>query len=77
MRGAKVFAHLWFPLLYAALVAVTAALWFVGPELVFGWRRLLLACVSAMLAVFVASLLTRMRLQYLSAIETLEGTGGA
>ena len=74
VRGAKLFALLWFPLLYLALIGLAAGLWFVGPELIAGWRRIFAGCLWGMLVVFAASLLTKMRLEYLSAIKTLEQT---
>ena len=77
LRGAKLFARLWFPLLYFALIFLVAALWFVGPELITGWRRIFIGCLSGTLVVYAASLLTKMRLEYLLAIETLEHTGTA
>jgi hypothetical protein len=72
VRVAKFFARLWFPLLYFALIFLVAALWIVGPELITGWRRVFAGCLSGTLVVSAASLLTKMRLQYLSAIEMLE-----
>lgn len=73
VHGAKLFARLWFPVLYLALVGLSAALWYFGPEFAIGWRRTLIGCLVGALVVFAASLLTRMRLQYLAAIERLEG----
>ena len=72
VRGAKCFARLWFPLLYLALIGLAAALWLVGPELITGWRRLFAGSLSGILVVLAASLLTKMRLEYLAAIELLE-----
>ena len=74
VRGARLFARLWFPLLYLALIVLAASLWFVGPELINGWRRIFAGSVSGILIVVAASLLTTMRLEYLSAIERLEQT---
>ena len=76
-RGAKLFARLWFPLLYAMLVGLSATLWIVGPEFLLGWRRILLGSVVGTLTVAAASLLTRMRLQYMAGIERLETRGKA
>ena len=75
IRGAKLFARLWFPLLYVVLVALTAALWVVGADLVAGWRRIAFGALIAIFAVVAASLLTRMRLEYYAAIEGLETRG--
>ncbi len=69
MRGAKLFARLWFAFLYVILIALTAALPVVGPEVPVGWRRAFLGCLFGGLVVFATSLLTRMRLEYLAAIE--------
>ena len=74
VRGAKLFARLWFPLLYFVLICLGAAFCFVGPEVV-GWRRIILAGISGALLVLGASLLTRMRLNYWAAIEQLEQGG--
>ena len=72
VRGAKLFARFWFPLLYLLLIAPTAALWALAPELATGWRRIFFGCLVSGLTVLAASLLTRMRLGYLAAIERLE-----
>ncbi len=75
MRGAKLFARFWFSLLYAFLIALTAALAVVGPEVPGGWRRVFIGCFAGGLVVFATSLLTRMRLEYLAAIQRLENRG--
>jgi len=75
VRGAKLFARLWFPSLYILLIAPTAALWAVALELAMGWRRIFFGCLVGGLAVLAASLLTRMRLRYLASIERLECGG--
>ena len=72
VRGAKLFARFWFPLLYVLLIAPTAALCALAPELATGWRRILFGCLVSGLTVLAASVLTRMRLGYLAAIEQLE-----
>lgn len=72
VRGAKLFARLWFPFLYLLLVVPTAVLWAVAPALATGWRRILFGCVVSGLTVLAASILTRMRLGYLADIERLE-----
>ena len=72
VRGAKLFARLWFAFLYVILIALTAALPVVGPEVQLGWRRVFIGCLAGGLVVLATSLLTRMRLQYLAAIERLE-----
>jgi hypothetical protein len=71
-RGAKLFALIWFALMYLSLITVTAGLWSVGPEFVTGWRRILVGLFSGALTVAAASLLTRMRLQYSVAVECLK-----
>ena len=75
LRGAKLFARLWFPLLYVSLIALTTCLWVVVPEFALGWRRAFSGCLVGGLVVVAASLLTRMRLEYLAAIEVLETQG--
>jgi len=72
LRGAKLFAWIWFPLMYVFLIAVTAGLCTVGPEFVAGWRRVFFGFFIGALAVVAASMLTRMRLEYLGAIERIE-----
>ena len=72
VRGAKLFARFWFPLLYVLLIAPAAALWALAPELATGWRRTFFGCLVSGLTVLAASLVTRMRLEYLAAIERLE-----
>lgn len=71
VRGAKLFARVWFPLLYVALVCLAAALCFIGPEIV-GPRRFLIAGIAGTLVVLATFLLTRMRSNYLAGIERLE-----
>ena len=77
VRGAKLFARLWFPFLYVLLIAPTAALWSVAPELAAGWKRIFFGCLVGGLTVLAASLLTRMRLGYLADIQRLESGGKA
>ena len=72
VRGAKLFAKIWFSIMYLALVGITAGFWIVWPEFVEGWSRLCMGCFVGTLVVVAASLLTRMRLKYLAAIEQLE-----
>ena len=75
VRGAKLFARVWFTLVYAFLIALTAALPIVGPEVPAGWRRGLIGCLAGGLIVLATSLLTRMRLEYWAAIGRLEAGG--
>ena len=72
VRGAKLYAKIWFSILYLMLVAVAAGFWIVGPEFSAGWRRIVVGCFVGALIVFAASLLTRMRLKFLAEIEQLE-----
>jgi hypothetical protein len=72
VRGAKLFAKIWFPIFYLILVAITAGLWIASPEFAGGWRRILTGCIVGIFVVFAASLLTRMRLTFLAEIEQLE-----
>lgn len=72
LHGAKRFARLWFPFMYAFLTAVAAASWVVAPEFATGWKRIFIGCLAGGLVVLAASRLTRMRLQYLAAIDRLE-----
>ena len=73
VRGAKLYAKMWFSILYLMLIALTAGFfWFVGSDFAEGWRRLVVGCVVGTLVVVATSLLTRMRLQFLAEIEQLE-----
>ena len=72
VRGAKLFARIWFSIMYLALVAITAGFLIVWPEVIEGWRRIFVGCFVGALVVFAASLLTRMRLKFLAEIEQLE-----
>jgi hypothetical protein len=75
VRGAKLFARLWFSALYVALVALTGASWAVAPEAIMGSRRILIGSLVGGLVDLATSLLTRMRLEYLAAIKQLETPG--
>ena len=57
VRGAKLFARFWFPLLYILLIAPTAALWSLAPELATEWKRIFFGCLVSGLTVLAASLL--------------------
>ena len=72
VRGAKLFARIWFLLMYVFLIALAAVFWIVGPEVVSGWGRIFVGCFVGALIVLAASILTRIRLEYLAAIERLE-----
>jgi hypothetical protein len=72
VRGAKLYGKVWFSILYLMLVAVNAGLWFVGPEFAVGWRRMVVGCFVGALVVFAASLLSRMRLEFLAEMADLE-----
>ena len=71
-RGARRFARVWFPAMYAMLTSSTAGLWIFGSEFTGGWQRTLLGFIIATLVVAAASVLTRMRLEFLTGIEQLE-----
>ena len=75
VRGAKLFARLWFPLLYLFLVALTTGVFVIGPEFRVGWPRIFIGSLVGGLVVLGASLLTKMRLEFLAAIERLETLG--
>ncbi len=77
VRGAKLFAHLWFPLLYLFLIALSTGFFALGPEFATGSRRIFIGLLAAGLIVLAASLLTRMRLEFLAGIERLEARGKA
>ena len=71
-RSARRFAKIWFPALYAMLTAFTSGLWCISPEFTGGWQRPILGFLIATLIVTAASVLTRMRLEFLAGIEQLE-----
>ena len=75
VRGARLFARLWFALLYVFLVALTTAIFVFAPELANGRHRVFLGLLAGGLVVLAAALLTRMRLEFLAAIERLEARG--
>ena len=72
IRGGRLFARLWFSVLYVFLIALAAALPVVGPVIAPGWRRVVVGCVAGALIVLAASLLTRMRLEFLASLQRLE-----
>ncbi|MGH7951003.1 MAG: hypothetical protein ACREFE_03660 [Limisphaerales bacterium] len=72
VRGARLFARIWFPILYFVLAAITAGLWIVSPAFAGGWRRITTDCVIGALVVTAASLLTHMCLKFLAEIAELE-----
>ena len=71
-HGARRFARIWFPALYAMLTASAAGLWIFGSEFTVGWQRTVLGFLIATLVVTAASVLTRMRLEFRAGIEQLE-----
>ena len=56
MRGAKLFARLWFPLLYLFLVALTTGVFVIGPEFRVGWPRIFIGSLVGGLVVGLISL---------------------
>ncbi len=72
VRGVKVFAGIWFAVLYGMLTACGAGLWMLAPEATDTWRRVLFGTLVAILVIVAASVLTRMRLRYFAGIERLE-----
>ena len=48
VRGAKLFARIWFSFMYAFLAAATAGLWILGPEFPAGWSRVLIGVLPAL-----------------------------
>ena len=75
--GARRFARIWFPALYAMLTASAAGLWIFGSEFTVSWQRTVLGFLIATLVVTAASVLTRMRLEFLAGIEQLEAQSNA
>ncbi|MGD1087002.1 MAG: hypothetical protein ABSA47_19885, partial [Verrucomicrobiota bacterium] len=78
VRGAKIFARVWFPFMYLLLAAVNAAAWLLAPDWEMSrWDRVFLGCVVGGLTVVGASVLTRMWLQLLAETKELERRGKA
>jgi uncharacterized membrane protein YdjX (TVP38/TMEM64 family) len=76
LRGAKIFARLWFPFLYFLLVAVNAGASVLFPKMATSrGDRILLGCVVGGLRVLAASVLTRMCLEFLAEVKELERRG--
>ena len=72
--GARRFARIWFAAMYAMLIVSAAGLWSFGPEFEFsgGWQRHVFGFLVAILVVTGASVLTRMRFNFVAAIDELE-----
>ena len=78
VRGARVFAYLWFSVMYVFLFAVNAASWVLAPEMAPEWGdRLFIGCIFGALTVLAAALLTRMCLKMLAELKELESRGKA
>ena len=58
--------------MYAMLTASAAGLWIFGSEFTGGWQRAVFGFLIATLVVTAASVLARMRLEFLAGIEQLE-----
>jgi len=76
-RGARRFAAIWFPALYAMLTVSTAGVWIIRPDFADRWPTTILGLLIAVLVVTAASLLTRMRLEFFAGIERLEAKPNA
>jgi hypothetical protein len=72
VRGARLFTHIWFPMMYTFLIVVAAGFFAAISEFESGRSRILVCCVAAGLLVLAAFLLTRMRHNFLAAVERLE-----
>jgi len=72
LRGARFFARVWFPFMDVLLIAVSAGLWINYSSSLSTGLQILIAT----LVVVAASLLTRMQIKYVSAIEQLESQSG-
>jgi fumarate reductase subunit C len=72
VRGAKLYARIWFPFLYVLLVAISAGLWANYSDSLSAEFLILIV----MLTLLAASLLTRMWINYVSAIERIESRSG-
>ncbi len=72
VRGARLFAGIWFPAVYLAIISLVTKLWMVSGEIGEGPRRLIFGGLVAGFAVLATALLTKMRLEYWASIEKLE-----
>lgn len=73
VRGARLWAKVWFSVMYLMLAAVAVGLCLVGPELfAAGWRGIFAGCLAGALLVFATSFLTQMRLRILAELAELE-----
>jgi hypothetical protein len=76
VRGAKIFACLWFPFMFVLLTTVNVASWVVVPEIATSrGGRFFFGCIFSTLTVVAASILTRMCLDFLREIKELESRG--
>ena len=73
VRRARLWAKVWFSIMYLMLAAIAVGWSFAGPALfAAGWRGLVVGCVAGSLIVFATSLLTQMRTKVLSELAELE-----
>jgi len=72
IRGARLFARVWFPFIYILLATLTIALWILSPEFTNSWHRTLIGCFAAVLVITATARLARMRLEFLAGVEDLE-----
>jgi hypothetical protein len=70
--GARLFARLWFPLLYVVLIALAALFFVFITEFPAGSSRVFIGLLVGGLIVLAASILTKMRLEYWAAVHRLE-----
>ena len=73
VRRAKLWAKVWFSMMYLMLGAIAVGWSFAGPALfAAGWRGVLAGCIAGLLLVFATSLLTQMRMKFLAELAELE-----
>jgi hypothetical protein len=72
VQGARLFARVWFSVVYVLLIALTATLWILSPEFNNSSHRTLIGCFAAVLVITAASRLARMRVEFLAGVEQLE-----
>lgn len=72
IRGAKLFARIWFPAAYLVIIVLVTILWLAVSDAIPGSDRLVFGAIVTTFAVMATAVLTRMRLEYWASIEKLE-----
>lgn len=70
--GAKLFARIWFPAAYLAIIVLVTLLWKAVSDAILGSDSLVFGAIVTTFAVMATAVPTRMRLEYWASIEKLE-----